>query len=100
MESLPAVGVFTRSPTLLLVPAILALALMLGYPIIRLVTLSLQEFGLKQQFGAAADWVGLDNYRDILHDTEFWAVLRRTADLLRRQRGVDHRPRNAASRCC
>jgi N,N'-diacetylchitobiose transport system permease protein len=62
----------------LLVPAVLALALMLGYPIVRLVTLSLQEFGLKQQFGAAADWVGLDNYRDILHDAEFWAVLRRT----------------------
>ena len=65
-------------PYALLVPAILALGLMLGFPIIRLVTLSLQEFGLKQQFGAAADWVGLDNYRDILHDAEFWAVLRRT----------------------
>ncbi len=65
-------------PYALLIPAVLALVVMLGYPIVRLVTLSLQEFGLKQQFGAAADWVGLDNYRDILHDKEFWAVLRRT----------------------
>ena len=32
----------------------------------------------KQQFGAAADWVGLRNFRAILHDAEFWAVLRRT----------------------
>ena len=37
---------------------------MLGFPLVRLVTLSLQKFGLKQQFGAAADWVGLDNFRD------------------------------------
>ena len=65
-------------PYALLVPAVLALVVMLGYPIVRLVTLSLQEFGLKQQFGAVADWVGLDNYRDILHDDQFWAVLRRT----------------------
>jgi N,N'-diacetylchitobiose transport system permease protein len=51
---------------------------MLGYPIVRLFTLALQNFGLKQQFGAAADWVGLRNFRTIVHDPEFWAVLRRT----------------------
>ncbi len=82
-------------PYVLLVPAILALGLMLGYPIIRLVTLSLQEFGLKQQFGAAADWVGLDNFRDILHDAEFWAVLRRTLIFCVVNVVVDHHLRNA-----
>lgn len=65
-------------PYALLVPAAVALLLMFGYPIVRLITLSLQSFGLKQQFGAAAEWVGLDNFRDIFHDAEFWAVLRRT----------------------
>jgi N,N'-diacetylchitobiose transport system permease protein len=65
-------------PYVLLLPAVVALGLMLGYPIVRLVTLALQKFGLKQQFGAAADWVGLENFRTILHDAEFWAVLRRT----------------------
>ena len=40
--------------------------------------MSLQEFGLSQQFGAPADWVGLDNFRDDLRRPEFWAVLRRT----------------------
>jgi N,N'-diacetylchitobiose transport system permease protein len=65
-------------PYALLLPAVIALALMLGYPIIRLCTLALQEFGLKQQFGAAADWVGFDNFRAIFHDAEFWSVLRRT----------------------
>src|SRR3954447_25552342 len=65
-------------PYLLLVPALLALVLMLGFPLVRLVTLSLQNFGLKQQFGAPAEWVGLRNFRDILTDDEFWTVLRRT----------------------
>jgi N,N'-diacetylchitobiose transport system permease protein len=65
-------------PYVLLLPAVVALGLMLGYPIVRLVTLALQKFGLKQQFGAAANWVGLENFRTILHDPEFWAVLRRT----------------------
>jgi N,N'-diacetylchitobiose transport system permease protein len=65
-------------PYVLLLPAVVALGLMLGYPIVRLVTLALQKFGLKQQFGAAADWVGLQNFRTIFHDAEFWAVLRRT----------------------
>ncbi len=65
-------------PYLLLVPALLAMGLMLGYPIVRLVVMSFQKYGLKQQFGAPADWVGFSNYRTIFGDDEFWAVLRRT----------------------
>lgn len=65
-------------PYALLLPAVAVLVLMLGYPIGRLFALSLEKFGLKQQFGAAADWVGLKNFRAILHDSVFWAVLRRT----------------------
>ena len=65
-------------PYLLLGPAIFTLALMLGFPLVRLVTLALQNFGLKQQFGAPADWVGLRNFREILSDDEFRTVLRRT----------------------
>ena len=65
-------------PYILLAPAIFALGLMLGFPLVRLVTLALQNFGLKQQFGAPADWVGLKNFREIFGDSEFWTVLRRT----------------------
>lgn len=65
-------------PYLLLVPALAAMGLMLGYPIVRLVVMSMQKFGLKQQFGAPAPWIGFDNYRSIFGDSEFWAVLRRT----------------------
>ena len=51
---------------------------MLGYPLVRLVVMSLQEYGLRQQFGAAAPWVGLENYGRLLTDDYFWDVLWRT----------------------
>src|SRR5687767_5766970 len=65
-------------PYVLIVPAIAALGLMLAFPLVRLGTLALQDFGLKQQFGAPAEWVGIRNFREILGDSEFWSVLRRT----------------------
>lgn len=65
-------------PYLLLVPSVVVLGALLGFPLVRLVKLSLQKFGLRQQFGQPADYVGAKNYRTILGDSEFWAVLRRT----------------------
>ena len=44
----------------------------------RQVVLSLQEFGLAQQFGRPAEWVGLDNYRDLVTDAYLWKVVLRT----------------------
>jgi N,N'-diacetylchitobiose transport system permease protein len=65
-------------PYVLIAPAVAALVVMLGYPLFRLVVLSLQKFGLRQQFGAPPEWVGADNYRRILTDSYFWDVLWRT----------------------
>jgi N,N'-diacetylchitobiose transport system permease protein len=65
-------------PFLLLVPALSVLGLMLGYPLFRLVTMSFQEFGLRQQFGTPAPWIGFANYREIFGDSYFWTVLLRT----------------------
>jgi N,N'-diacetylchitobiose transport system permease protein len=65
-------------PCLLLVPATVVLVVVLGYPLVRLVILSTQEFGLRQQFGAPAESVGFENFRTILGDSYFWDVLQRT----------------------
>lgn len=65
-------------PYALLLPATLVLTVMLGYPLVRLVTLSLQEYGLPQVFGTPAPWVGLANFREILTESYFWTVLWRT----------------------
>ena len=65
-------------PGVLLLPAILALGLALGYPLVRQVVLSLQEFGLAQQFGQPPEWVGLDNYVELIRDGYLWTVVARS----------------------
>lgn len=66
------------TPYLLLVPAIGSMVLALGYPLVRQVVLSFQSFGLEQQFGAPAEWVGLDNYRELLGEKYLWVLVGRT----------------------
>jgi N,N'-diacetylchitobiose transport system permease protein len=65
-------------PYALIAPAILVLAVVLGYPMLKLVLFSLQKFGLAQQFGTPAPFVGLENYHQILTDPQLWTVLIRT----------------------
>ncbi|MEE1757310.1 carbohydrate ABC transporter permease [Streptomyces sp. SP18CS02] len=66
-------------PWALLAPCLLVLLLVLGYPLVRLVTLSFQKFGQPQLWGfQAPESVGFDNFSKILGDGEFWAVVVRT----------------------
>ncbi|MFE1246736.1 carbohydrate ABC transporter permease [Streptomyces sp. NPDC058735] len=66
-------------PWLLLAPCLLILALVMGYPLARLVTLSFQTFGQSQLWGfQPAESAGLDNFAKVLGDGEFWAVVLRT----------------------
>ena len=67
-----------RLPYGLMLPAAVLLALSLGYPLVRQVVLSFHEYGLAQQFGRPAEWVGLDNYRSLITDVYLWKVLLRT----------------------
>ncbi|MGW1782211.1 carbohydrate ABC transporter permease [Streptomyces sp. NPDC002143] len=67
------------TPWLLLAPCLLVLALVMGYPLIRLVTLSFQKFGQSQLWGfQPAESVGFDNFAGVLGDGEFWQVVVRT----------------------
>ncbi|WP_028643904.1 carbohydrate ABC transporter permease [Nocardioides sp. URHA0020] len=68
----------TPLPYALLVPATIALVVALGYPLVRQVVLSFQDFGLAQQFGRPPAWIGLQNYRDLLTDPYLWTVTLRT----------------------
>jgi len=67
-----------RLPYGLVLPAAVLLALSLGYPLVRQVVLSFHDYGLAQQFGKPADFVGLDNYQELVTDTYLWKVLLRT----------------------
>ena len=50
-------------PYLLVLPVIVAIAAILGYPLYRLVTLSFQRYGLPELIQRKGEWIGLDNYR-------------------------------------
>ncbi|WP_369035881.1 MULTISPECIES: carbohydrate ABC transporter permease [Streptomyces] len=66
-------------PWALLAPCLLILALVLGYPLVRLVTLSFQKFGQSQLWGfQPAESVGFANFTHVLGDSEFWDVVVRT----------------------
>ena len=68
----------TGVPYVLIVPAVVALLLGLGYPLIWQIVTAFQKYGLSQQFGKPPEWVGFDNFADLLWDGEFWAVLVRS----------------------
>ncbi|GAA3196365.1 sugar ABC transporter permease [Actinocorallia longicatena] len=65
-------------PYLLLAPAAVLFALILGYPLVKLLVLSFQDFGLRALFTGTAEWVGADNYSELATDDEFLPVLVRT----------------------
>ena len=66
------------APYLLVLPALVVILAVLGYPLYRLFTLSFQQYGLFELIRHQGAWVGLDNYETILRDHQFWTVLLRT----------------------
>ncbi|WP_432573689.1 carbohydrate ABC transporter permease [Kineococcus sp. SYSU DK005] len=66
------------TPYLLLALPVLLVCLALGYPVVRQVVMSFQEFGLAQQFGRPPEFVGLQNYAEVLSDGYFWVVVARS----------------------
>jgi N,N'-diacetylchitobiose transport system permease protein len=68
----------SRQPLLLIIPTLVLLTAALGYPIGWQVLTSFREYGLMQQFGAPAPFVGLDNYVALVTDPYLWTVVGRS----------------------
>ena len=66
------------APYLLLLPVVVVIGAILGYPLYKLVTLSFQRYGLPELIQRKGEWIGLDNYESVLRDEIFWDTLLRT----------------------
>jgi N,N'-diacetylchitobiose transport system permease protein len=65
----------TARPWLLLAPALLVMGGLLLYPLFRVLVLSLQDFGLRELVSGRTDWVGFDNYAELLGSAELWTTV-------------------------
>lgn len=63
------------APWLLLSPALLVLGVLLLWPMLRVVLLSLQDYELKHLLRGENNWVGLDNYVEVLTDPFLWTTV-------------------------
>lgn len=69
---------FKPWPYLLITPSLIVLAVILGYPIFKLFSLSLERYGLPEIIAGEGVFVGFGNFTEILMDKEFWTILERT----------------------
>jgi N,N'-diacetylchitobiose transport system permease protein len=65
-------------PYLLLLPAVVVLVGVLAYPLYWLGRISFESYGLKELIAHRGRWTGLDNYRHMFGDAEFWRIVLRT----------------------
>jgi N,N'-diacetylchitobiose transport system permease protein len=65
-------------PYVLILPVVVVITAILGYPLYKLVTLSFQEYLLPQLIQRKGIWIGLDNYTSVLQDEIFWRTVLRT----------------------
>lgn len=62
-------------PWLLLSPALIILSVLLAWPLLRVVWLSFQNYGLRQLNTKTTNFNGLDNYQAIFADTYLWTTV-------------------------
>jgi N,N'-diacetylchitobiose transport system permease protein len=68
-------GARAARPWLLLTPALLVMGGLLLYPLVQVVVISLQDFGLRQLVSGRTSWVGFDNYVELLGDGDLWRTV-------------------------
>ena len=64
------------SAYLFLAPSCLILLVFVAYPIVQSLWMSLHDWSF---FSPRHRWVGVANYRELLHDSRFWNALKNTA---------------------
>jgi multiple sugar transport system permease protein len=64
---------------LFVIPAALAIAALFGYPVVKNLVMSFQDYGLRTFFTGEAPWVGLQNYVTVVTDDVFTKALVNTA---------------------
>ncbi|MFD6142426.1 carbohydrate ABC transporter permease [Promicromonospora sp. NPDC060271] len=62
-------------PWLLLAPALIVLAVLLLWPLVRVFLFSLQDYGLREITTGEPNWIGTANYAEILGSPELWTVV-------------------------
>ena len=69
---------FKPWPYLLIAPSLIALGIILGFPVYKLISLSFERYGLTEIIAGKGTFIGLENYRETLKDPGFWRILKRT----------------------
>ncbi|MBB1243438.1 sugar ABC transporter permease [Streptomyces durbertensis] len=66
-------------PYFLIGPAIVAIAAVFAWPLVKTVIMSFQDMGRRELWtGATPPWVGFENFSAILADSHFWSVTFKT----------------------
>lgn len=65
-------------PYLLITPALLSMAALLLYPLIRNLMLSFQQVNRREMITRETVWIGFENYTKLLGDSDFWNVVLRS----------------------
>ncbi len=68
----------SASPYILILPVLVAIGAILGYPLYSLVRLAFQHYGLFELIRHKGQEVGFANFSSVLHDGIFWHTLLRT----------------------
>ena len=66
------------TPYLLLLPTLAVLVGVLAWPLYWLGRISFEHFGLEELIAHKGTWTGLDNYRELFGNSEFWRIVVRT----------------------
>lgn len=66
------------APYLLLLPALLATLILLGWPLVKNGMLSFQNLNPRELIQHLTEWNGFDNYRSVLSGADFWHVVERS----------------------